>query len=134
MKSYLVTHASYITDKDNYTDLQVLRSGGGYYVGTLYRTDEGWDEPGSRDSDYFATKDDATTELERLLAGGTPHTKMTHSKHNETTRWLDTLKPGDEVCIAGGWNPFIARVGRRTPTQILVEGERYRASNEDGRG
>jgi hypothetical protein len=70
MKSPIVTDCSYVTEKDSYTDLQVLQSGAGYYVGTMYHDKEGnYDEPGSRDSRYFKTKEEAATWLSDLEAG-----------------------------------------------------------------
>ncbi len=39
-----------------YTDLQILESGAGWYIGTLYNNPEGFVEPGSRDSEYFPTR------------------------------------------------------------------------------
>ena len=43
-------------EKEGYTDLQVLRSPAGYYVGTMYVAEDGFTEPGSRDSGYFKTR------------------------------------------------------------------------------
>ena len=65
MKSPLVESADYIKDKENYSDLQVLMSGAGYYIGTVYNNPEGYPEPGSRDSwDYYPTKDAAQQALD----------------------------------------------------------------------
>lgn len=53
MKSRLVMNAEYIPqeDKKNYSDLKVLKSVVGYYIGTMYtNTEGGFQEPGSRDS------------------------------------------------------------------------------------
>ena len=36
MKSPMVENAEYIKDKEKYSELQILRSGAGYYIGTLY--------------------------------------------------------------------------------------------------
>lgn len=50
-------------DKKNYSDLQVLESGAGFYIGTTYQHPEdsefpGMVEPGSRDSyEYYRTKE-----------------------------------------------------------------------------
>lgn len=65
MKSPMIVNAGYITEgeKGNYTELQVLQSGAGFYVGTLYNNPEGYQEPGSRDSDYFRTREEAELEL-----------------------------------------------------------------------
>ena len=64
MKSPMVTFQPYIDRKDQYSDLRVMQSGGGWYVGTIFTNgpeDEfpGLVEPGSRDSGYFATKAEA---------------------------------------------------------------------------
>lgn len=53
----------------NYSDLQVLGSNGGYYIGTTYTHDEfsdtpGLVEPGSRDSGYYRTHAEAQHALE----------------------------------------------------------------------
>lgn len=73
MKSPMVQNNDYIADKDAYSDMQVLQSGGGWYVGTLYTNTEDssfkYQEPGSRDTDYFATKEDAEKFLLRLESG-----------------------------------------------------------------
>lgn len=66
MKSPLVEGASYIRDAGNYTELMVLRSGGGWYVGTLYNNPGGYQEPGSRDSDYFTSDKDAQGYLDAI--------------------------------------------------------------------
>lgn len=60
--------------KNRYTDLQVLCSGAGYYIGTMYQElDENdnviWEEPGSRDSDYFKTQEGAEAYLKILNVG-----------------------------------------------------------------
>lgn len=64
MKSPMVMNLTEIPNKDRYTELQVLKSPAGYYVGTLYwdAEYETWDR-GSRDSGYFATEDEAARYL-----------------------------------------------------------------------
>lgn len=47
-----------------YTDMKVCKSAAGYYVGTVFENfdDAGnllFEEPGSRDSDYFRTREEA---------------------------------------------------------------------------
>lgn len=64
MKSPMVQNQAYILNKSGYSDLQVLLSPAGYYIGTMYNNydDNGkflFEEPGSRDSDYFETKEEA---------------------------------------------------------------------------
>ncbi len=67
MRSPLIEQASYITDKDLYSDLQVCQSAAGYYIGTNYATPEGFTEPGSRDSqEYWPHRSQA----EQALATG----------------------------------------------------------------
>lgn len=54
-----------IHDKDGfYTCLQVGQSGAGYFIGRLYHNNEGYLEPGSRESDYFATHAEAEAALD----------------------------------------------------------------------
>jgi hypothetical protein len=51
-----------------YSDLRVLRSAAGWYIGTIYQQDG---SPGSRDSCYFKTEQDADfalAMLERMYA------------------------------------------------------------------
>lgn len=66
MKSPMVQSLDSIEDKGRYSDLQVLRSGAGFYVGTIYHNPEGFDEPGSRDSDYFPTREQAEAYLKAI--------------------------------------------------------------------
>ena len=49
-----------IEDIENYSELKVMHSNAGYYIGTTY-TDPvaGFVEPGSRDSNYFKTREEA---------------------------------------------------------------------------
>lgn len=59
MKSPMVTNLDYIVDKDQYSDLQVLESAAGFYIGTTRESHSGFILPGTRDSGYFPTKDSA---------------------------------------------------------------------------
>jgi len=56
-----------VEDPENYSELKVLRSNNGYYIGTTY-TDpkDGFVEPGSRDSGYFKTRDLAEAVLKSI--------------------------------------------------------------------
>ena len=68
MKSQMVELADYIekSEKEKYSELQVLQSAAGYYIGTIYTNSDGFKEPGSRDSDYFVGKD-AKEKAEKYL-------------------------------------------------------------------
>jgi hypothetical protein len=67
MKSPMIQNANYIENKSGYSDLQVLSSAAGYYVGTIYTDPEdGFREPGSRDSDYFRTYEQAEKYLKLI--------------------------------------------------------------------
>jgi len=74
MKSPMVKGASYIKedDKGRYTDLMVLRSAAGWYVGTLYNDPAGFQDAGSRDSDYFATEAEAAEYLRQITEEDAP--------------------------------------------------------------
>lgn len=67
MKSIQILRAHYINqpEKDRYTDLQVLRSNAGYYLGTLFNGTE-FTKPGSRDTSYLETKSQAALALRVL--------------------------------------------------------------------
>lgn len=41
--------------KGEYTELQVLKSGAGYYIGRLWEEEDGYAEPGTRESGYYLT-------------------------------------------------------------------------------
>lgn len=69
MKSPMIANANYIADKGNYSELQVLRSGAGFYIGTIYTGEDGIKEPGSRDSDYYPTREAAQKDLDALNQG-----------------------------------------------------------------
>lgn len=62
----------YCADPENYSDLKVLSSNAGYYIGTVYTSPEGFNEPGSRDSHYFPDKASATLYLEQVESSENP--------------------------------------------------------------
>ena len=76
MKSPQVQSAAYISsdEKRRYSDLLVRESRAGFYVGTTYNGDHG-PEPGSRDSSYFPTREDAEAAL-RLIVSGKLKTRL----------------------------------------------------------
>ena len=51
-------------EKEGYSDLKVLRSNAGWYIGTIFTDKDGSKEPGSRDSQYFKTRDEAVRALD----------------------------------------------------------------------
>jgi hypothetical protein len=65
MKSPLIQNADYIPEeeKKGYSDLKVMKSAAGYYIGTTFTDDTGFTEPGSRDSEYFDTRELADAAL-----------------------------------------------------------------------
>jgi hypothetical protein len=67
MKSIQVSIHIPQSEQVGYSDLQVLKSAAGWYVGTTY-TQPGTclTEPGSRDTDYFETEKDAAFVLQIL--------------------------------------------------------------------
>lgn len=68
MKSFQVRNV-YGTDSpelQNYSDLQVCSSAAGYFLGTVHNAQEGYAEPGSRDTDYYKNKSDAEYSLSTL--------------------------------------------------------------------
>lgn len=67
MKSPMVENADYINDKEGYSDLQVLMSAAGFYIGTIYHNKDGFEEPGSRDSGYYRTREEAEADLKKLI-------------------------------------------------------------------
>lgn len=95
MKSFQVLnvmHGNYT----GYSDLQVLRSTAGFYIGTTYIDPEsGWQEPGSRDSDYFVHKEQAMQALAKL------EWLFAHSGEDSILAWeLWLIKEGlDPRCV-----------------------------------
>lgn len=82
MKSPMIQNASYLTEKTGYSELQVLSSAAGYYVGTTYTDPEdGFTEPGSRDSDYFRTHEEAERYLKIITAVGDDTAAMVLREH-----------------------------------------------------
>jgi hypothetical protein len=63
MKSLQVARGRY-DPSGVYSDLCVLKSTAGFYIGTLFMALGGIHSPGSRDSCYFATEEDAKFALE----------------------------------------------------------------------
>jgi hypothetical protein len=72
MKSPMVQNLDCIPDKSGYSELQVLRSAAGYYVGTLHTDENGFVEPGSRDSGYFGSREEAARYLAMVESAANP--------------------------------------------------------------
>lgn len=68
-----------------YGPLQVLKSNAGYYIGRIFHNDEGYDEPGSRESDYYETKEEAQYDLENNCFDfrDCPENIMLYSEYNK---------------------------------------------------
>jgi hypothetical protein len=63
MKGYTATSFGEPTDEGVYSEIQVLKSKAGYYIGTIFKHKEGWEEPGSMESGYYPTKELAELDL-----------------------------------------------------------------------
>lgn len=64
MRSGIVETADYIKNKGGYSELKVMKSAAGWYIGTTYTDpDDGFTEPGSRDSDYYTSQGEAEKAL-----------------------------------------------------------------------
>ena len=66
MKGYLAM--KYADPIGEYSDLRVMKSAAGYYIGTSFTHTQGefkgLEEPGSRESEYFATAEEARDALD----------------------------------------------------------------------
>lgn len=61
------TYSSDSQTPDSYSRLQILKSPAGYYIGTIYIDPEHlFEEPGSRDTNYFPSLDSALRAFEYL--------------------------------------------------------------------
>ena len=72
MKSPMIEQGELVKSEDKgnkYSELQVLHSSAGYYLGTIYTDKDGFQEPGSRDSGYFPKREQAEAELKKLERG-----------------------------------------------------------------
>lgn len=57
-----------ITSDGHYSNVKVLQSAAGYYIGTIFHGKDGFDEPGSRESEeYYKDKIDAEFALETKI-------------------------------------------------------------------
>jgi hypothetical protein len=52
------------TNDGYYGVLEVCKSGAGYYIGRIFHNKEGYMEPGSRETDYYKTKEEAENALQ----------------------------------------------------------------------
>ena len=52
---------------NGYSQLQVKHSAAGYYLGTTHTDSDGFTEPGTRESGYFITEEEAEHALEQWL-------------------------------------------------------------------
>lgn len=73
MRSPMVEAATYITNKSSFSDLMVLRSNAGFYIGTVYYPVEYGKipyNPGTRDTGYFSSETEARRMLEWIEKSG----------------------------------------------------------------
>lgn len=100
MKSFQVLNLGF--DYTGYSELQVMSSAAGFYLGTIY-TDpkDGFQEPGSRDSDYFVHKEmaeQALAKLEEFYTNASPEDKEDWTFISSWELWL--IKEGlDPRCV-----------------------------------
>lgn len=64
MKSLQVLAHIPEADQYQYSDLCVMKSAAGWYVGTIHSDPSGFQQPGSRDTDYFQSEGEAKFVLE----------------------------------------------------------------------
>lgn len=48
----------------SYSELKVMKSGAGYYIGRTFKNPDGYDEPGTRESAYFMSEEAANEAFE----------------------------------------------------------------------
>lgn len=62
------------TNLEYYSDLQVMQSAAGYYIGSDFTDHElgGMKVPGTRDTEYFDTKQEAEEMLQTILSAPDP--------------------------------------------------------------
>ena len=70
MRSFIVAEMD-AKNADRYSELKVMHSPAGYYIGTSYKGDH-ITEPGSRDSHYFDSREQATAYLTMVEASPNP--------------------------------------------------------------
>lgn len=67
MKSPIIQQSDYIRNKQCYSELTVMKSAAGWYVGTWYTNSDGSKEPGSRDTGYFNSPEMAEAALAEII-------------------------------------------------------------------
>lgn len=69
-KQVLNVNSGNESEQSRYSDLKVMQSAAGWYVGTTYQEPgAGYEEPGSRDTGYFATQTEALRALVAMENG-----------------------------------------------------------------
>jgi hypothetical protein len=62
MKSPQIAHLP-AEEQALFSELKVLKSAAGFFVGSSYNNPAGFQEPGSRDTEYFQTREQAERRL-----------------------------------------------------------------------
>lgn len=75
MRSYQIQYCVSKAEEERYSDLQVMQSAAGYYIGTVYQEEE-FPAPGSRDTNYFQSKELAAKALTILEKSAEAHGYM----------------------------------------------------------
>lgn len=105
MKSIQVLRARYtpLQDKENYSDLIVLRSIEGYYIGTLYNDPVYGTAPGSRDTSYLVSKSQAELALRTLQQ--TANDMPGQPEERIIENWEHVMENRHNIEIYYRWNP-----------------------------
>lgn len=88
MKSFQILENVPVEEQSEYSELQVLQSAAGYYIGTIHTAPDGFQEPGSRDSYYFPTKEEAQEALNCLTSYAVRYKKDIETCITMWEQWL----------------------------------------------
>lgn len=106
MRSWQVQCCVSRREESKYSDLQVLQSAAGFYLGTIYNEETAlgeFSEPGSRDTNYLPSHEIATKVLETLEECN----KLHNHAHPEfiVGDWMEKCKNRLGVDVYYRWEP-----------------------------
>lgn len=102
MRSWQISTWVSKPEEKKYSDLQVLRSAAGFYLGTIYNGDE-LQEPGSRDTNYFVHKELADKALALLEESNNTHGYM--GPEFIVGDWMEKCKNRLGIDVYYRWEP-----------------------------